>query len=689
MKFKNWTAAPCDVSAARTLEQSGISPLSALVLSARGFRDPAEARAFLAHDTSLLHDPMTMKGMDAAVARIEAALACRESICIYGDYDVDGITATCLLTDYLRRRGGQVTPYVPDRIREGYSLNCATIAELAEQGITLIITVDCGITNLEEIAFARSLGVDVIVTDHHECKPELPAACAIVNPHQPDCPYPFTALAGVGVALKVVLALGGPEEQDRLLDQYTDLAAVGTVADVMELTGENRTIVTMGLERLSHTRRVGLAMLLQESRLNEKPINASFISFTIAPRINAAGRMGCPELAVELLLTEDPRLAADLAHQLCQLNRERQAVEQDIFSQCTALLDQRPSLRDSAIVLAGENWHQGVVGIVASRLVERYGVPTFMICLEDGRGKGSCRSVGNFSLFAALEQCGDLLEGFGGHEQAAGFTIQEENIQAFRRKMCQLARSCPDSSDSASTLTVDVTLPDAELLTLENIQALEELAPYGMGNPRPTFQLEHATLVSYSCVGGGRHTRMRLDCGGQLLDAIFFSTTPQAAALRPGQALDLAFYPQINHFRGTRTVQLLISDVRRSLSPAMLEFRLYQRFRAGDALTNRELLRLLPQRQDFVATWRYLARCARQGPITEPPLALSDKIARAFGLPSGCSRTMICLDVMQERGLIDLYTESEQLRITLRQVDEKVNLDDSDILRRLRQQLEE
>ena len=531
--------------------------------------------------------------------------------------------------------------------------------------------------------------MEVIVTDHHECKPELPAACAIVNPHQPGCPYPFTALAGVGVALKLVLALGGPAEQAQLLDRYADLTAVGTVADVMELTGENRTIVTMGLERLANTQRVGLAMLLRETRLNEKPITASFISFSIAPRINAAGRMGCPALAVELLLTEDPRLAADLAHQLCQLNRERQAVEQDIFSQCTALLDQRPSLRDSAIVLAGENWHQGVVGIVASRLVERYGVPAFMICLENGRGKGSCRSNGSFSLFSALEQCGDLLEGFGGHEQAAGFTIREENIQAFRRKMCQLARAYPNQGDSEGTLSIDVTLPDAGLLTLENIQALDELAPYGMGNPRPTFQLENAMLISYSCVGGGRHTRMRLDYDGTILDAIFFSATPQAAALRPGLALDLAFYPQINHFRGAKSVQLLITDVRRSLSPAMLELRLYQRFRAGAPLSNRELLRLLPQRQDFVATWRYLAHCARQGPITELPLQLSDKISRTFGLPNGCSRTMVCLDVMQERGLIDLYVESEQLRITLRQVDQKVDLDESAILRQLRQQLEE
>ncbi len=689
MKFKNWTTAPCNVSAAQTLEAAGISPLSALVLSARGVEEPEAAAAFLSHDSTLLHDPMTMKGMPEAVVRIQQALSDQEPICVYGDYDVDGITATCLLTDYLQQQGGLVTPYVPDRIREGYSLNCATVSALAEQGITLIITVDCGITNLDEIEYAKRLGVDVVVTDHHECKAQLPDAFAVVNPHRSDCPYPFSALAGVGVALKLVLALGGPEQQAALLTQYADLAAIGTVADVMSLTGENRTIVTLGLERMAVTQRMGLAMLLKECRLNEKPITASFISFSIAPRINAAGRMGCPFLAVDLLLTEDALLAADLAHQLCQLNRERQAVEQDIFSQCTALLNQRPSLRESTIVLAGENWHQGVVGIVASRLVERYGVPVFMICLENGRGKGSCRSNGVFSLFSALEQCSDLLEGFGGHEQAAGFTIREDRIQAFRRRMCQLAREDPAAGEAVTTLTLDAVLPSGDLLTLENVQALEELEPFGVGNPRPTFLLEHAVLINYSCVGGGRHTRMQVDCDGILLDAIFFSTTPHTAALRPGLALDLAFYPQINHFRGTHTVQLLITDIRRALSPAMLEFRLYQRFRAGDPLTNRELLQLLPKRQDFIATWRYLARCAQHGPITEPPLLLSDKITRAFGFPSGCSRTMVCLDVMQERGLIDLYSESEQLRITIRQVEQKVDLNDSEILRQLRRMLEE
>ena len=689
MKFKNWNITPCNPTAAAELESAGISPLSALALAARGFDCAEQAKEFLSCSPTRLHDPMTMKGMPEAVERIEHALTAGETICVYGDYDVDGITATCLLTDYLRSQGGTVIPYVPDRIREGYSLNPDTIALLAQRGVSLIITVDCGITNVEEVAQASALGLDVVITDHHECKEQLPNACAIVNPHQPGCPYPFQELAGVGVALKLALALGGAQQQAALLAKYADLAAIGTVADVMALTGENRSIVTLGLERIPHTRRVGLAMLLRESRINEKPITASFISFSLAPRINAAGRMGCPFLAVDLLLTDNPLLASELAQKLCQLNRERQLVEQDIFSQCTTLLDQRPALRGSAIVLAGENWHQGVVGIVASRLAERYGVPTFMICLDGERGKGSCRSSGGFPLFSALEQCGNLLEGFGGHAQAAGFTITAQKIPAFRRKMCQLADAYAPLKDGGSELTLDAVLPDAHLLTLDNVAALEALEPFGTGNPRPTFLLEGATLLGYSCVGGGRHTRMQVDCGGVILDAIFFSVTPRAAALRSGMRLDLACYPQVNQFRGCRTVQLLITDIRRSLSPAMVDLRIYQRFRAGEALSNQELLRLLPQRQDFVATWRYLAHYAGDGTLTEPPLSLSNNIARTFGLPCGCSRTLICLDVLQERGLIDLSTEPEALRITLRQVEQKVDLNDSIILQQLRRLLEE
>ena len=688
MKFKNWTLTPCNPNAAAELESAGIPPLSALVLAARGFDQGAQAKEFLSCAVSRLHDPMTMKGMPEAVERIQRALTAGETICVYGDYDVDGITATCLLTDYLRSQGGSVIPYVPDRIREGYSLNPETIDSLAQRGVTLIITVDCGITNLDEVTHASALGLDVVITDHHECKEILPDACAIVNPHQPDCSYPFQELAGVGVALKLVLALGGAERQDALLLEYADLAAIGTVADVMQLTGENRSIVTLGLNLIPTTRRVGLTMLLKESRVNEKPITASFISFSLAPRINAAGRMGCPFLAVDLLLTDEPLLAAELAQKLCQLNRERQLVEQDIFSQCTTLLDQRPALRGSAIVLAGENWHQGVVGIVASRLAERYGVPTFMICLEGDRGKGSCRSSGGFPLFSALEQCSDLLEGFGGHAQAAGFTITAQQIPAFRRKMCQLADAYAPLKESGGDLALDAVLPN-QLLTLENVAALEALEPFGAGNPRPTFLVEHATLLSYSCVGGGRHTRMQVDCDGLILDAIFFSTTPRAAGLRSGMRLDLACYPQVNQFRGCRTVQLLITDIRRALSPAMVDLRIYQRFRAGEMLSNQELRRLLPQRQDFVATWRYLAHYAGKGTLTEQPLALSNRIARTFGLPCGCSRTLICLDVLQERGLIDLAAEPKVLRITLRQVEQKVDLDDSSILRQLRQLLQD
>ncbi len=686
MKYKKWTVGPNRAPLAAEMERSGIPPLVALVQAARGCETAAQARDAVRAGEELLNDPMLLLGMPEAVARLRQAIERGESICVYGDYDVDGITAACLLTSCLREEGAHVTPYIPDRIREGYSLNQQTLLELKALGTDLIVTVDCGITNLEETRYARELGMDVIITDHHECKPELPHAAAVVNPHQPGCPYPFKHLAGVGVALKVAMALTGRGRET--LWRYVDLAAIGTVADVMELTGENRAIVALGLQALSHTKRIGLSMLLHEAGLDDKPITATSVSFSLAPRLNAAGRMGCPELAVKLLLTRREEEAAQYARELCELNRERQAVEQDIFHQCTALLEQRPSLREHAIILSGENWHQGVTGIVASRLVERYHLPTFMICLEDGKGKGSCRSAGDFNLFAALEQCSDLLETFGGHEQAAGFTILSEHLPAFRSRILAMASAAPAYNPANSELFIDVRLPGSQLLTLPNVEALQQLEPFGTGNPRPTFLLENLEVDSFASVGGGRHTRMQFRQGNMHFDAIFFSATPREMALRPGVRMDVAFFPQINDFRGSRSVQLLVTDLRRSMTPMQREQRLYQRYREGLLLNRQELMQLLPTRQDFVALWRYLAQW---GPATleEPPAVLVEHLSAATGSHCPFGRTMVCLEVFQERGLIELSRSGRQVRIFIHPPARKVNLEESEVLQRLRQLLEE
>lgn len=689
MKYELWNSAPRDEAAELALLSGGVSPLAALALSARGIRSRDEADCFLAAGPGLLHDPMLLRDMDAAVERIHRALEAGEPIAVFGDYDVDGITATCLLTSFLTSQGAKVLPYIPDRLTEGYSLNTDAITRLRLKGARLLISVDCGITNLKEADYARGIGMDVIITDHHECKEELPQAIAVVNPHRPDCTYPFKQLAGVGVALKLVLALTPPEQRAQTLSEYADLAAIGTVADVMSLTDENRAIVTLGLRALANTRRPGLQMLIRECGMEGKAITSTAIGFSLAPRINAAGRMGCPQVAAQLLLTQDSQEGAALAQTLCDLNRERQLIEQDIFAQCLTLLEEHPELAKDAIVLAGRNWHQGVVGIVASRLAERFSVPAFMICLdEENRGKGSCRSCGGLNLFNALEQCEDLLEGFGGHELAAGFTILEENIAPFRAKMQQISALWRGAHQQASTLHVDAILDDAGLITLKNVTDLQHLEPFGTGNPQPVFVLKGATVSSVTPVGKGRHTRLKVTRDGCNFDAIFFSYAPEATGLQPGCRADLAFYPQINQFRGNCTIQLMLVDVKAAPSLSQLDRMLYQRWKQGESFQGRELAMLLPERQDFVAVWRYLSAHAASNLFRESPSRLARNISRSAGQRETYARTMICLEVFQERGLLRFTAEPNQVQIRLQPVSGKVDLEASEILQALRRMLE-
>ena len=450
MKYQQWNIAQRSQEAYKAMERQGVPTLVAATLCARGMTDLAEAKGLLSSGEDQLQDPFLMKDMDLATARIGRALRNGEKIAVYGDYDVDGITSTCLLTHYLRAQGGDVCYYIPNRLSEGYGVNREAVEELARQGVRLMITVDCGITAVEEVAYASGLGIDVIITDHHECKEEIPAAVAVVDPHRKDCPYPFKDLAGVGVALKLVMALGGEKRYRALFQEYADLAAVGTVADVMKLLGENRTIVRVGLNHLKKTRRRGLYALMVEAGTLNRAITSTTVGYCLSPRINAAGRMGRAVTAAELILTEDNSQAELLAHELCELNRQRQAVELEIFNQCLALLAGRKQY--DCLVLADKAWHQGVVGIVASRLAEQYACPVFMICLQDdGKGKGSCRSYGGFNLFCALERCADLLEGYGGHALAAGFTIQEENIPAFRARMEEIVRQDTGGEEMVSS----------------------------------------------------------------------------------------------------------------------------------------------------------------------------------------------------------------------------------------------
>ena len=679
MKYKKWNL-PASVPSADALEEAGYPALLSAVLASHGITDSPAADDFLKIEDSLSLSPLLMKDMDRAVVRIRAALDAGEHMAVFGDYDVDGITATAILVDYLRRCGAQVSHYIPRRIEDGYGLSADAMRTLRGQGITLVITVDCGITGVEEVDFAASLGMDVVVTDHHECKDELPRAIAVVDPHRPDCPYPFKHLAGCGVALKLVLALGGEDRAEELLTRYSPLAAVGTVADVMRMSGENRTIVARGLAHIADNDFIGLQALLQETGLDQKEITSVQIGYVLAPRINAAGRMGEADRAAELMLCKDPVLARELARELCQLNRQRQTVEQEIYAQAIAMIEEMPVEERIALVLADSGWHQGVVGIVASRLSEKYACPSFMIHLSGHTGKGSCRSWGGFNLFAALEECSDLLLGFGGHELAAGFTIEEDKIPAFRKRMNACVRRFLGGRPATSALDVDVVLRRPELITLWEVEQLRRLEPYGNGNNRPLFCLLGVTLDRVQGVGQNRHLKLRFSKGTVQLEGIFFSATAQQCPCQPGGRVDVAFYLQINEFRGSRTVQLQVVDLRPSLQSSAREeesLLLLRRLEEGESLSSREALRILPSRQQCAAAWRLLRQEITPTGTERHYLPFLRQLSAAIPGTDPFLRACFCVELFCERGLLRREIRDEEIRLRLCPVDEKVDLEQS------------
>ena len=557
MKYSKWKVPSTPPRIPVGLLRAGCTPLLSAVLELRGLGGLDDAERFLLGGAETLHDPLTLEDVIPAVQRLTRAIEQNEHIAVYGDYDVDGITSACLLTDYLRSRGVNCETYIPNRLGEGYGLNNDAIDHLASLGVTLIVTVDCGVTSLEETDYANSLGIDMIITDHHECRETLPDAEAVVDPKRSDCRYAGTGLAGVGVAFKLVCALEGNTE--RMLDCYGDLLAVGTVADVMPVTGENRYMIQRGLQKISNgSCRPGLLALMEEAGVADKRISASTIGYSLAPRINAAGRLGDTDIAVELLQTVDRRRAEELARALCQRNRERQELEMQIWQDARARLDAEPPR--GPIVLAHEDWHPGVIGIVASRLTDSYSLPAIMICLDGDKGKGSCRSVGDFNLYEALTACQDLLEGFGGHAMAAGLTIHRDRVDEFREKLAEYWHSHPSEYEPA--LEADIWVTDAELLEMDCVESLDSLEPCGNGNPRPLLYMEDARLESVTPIGGGKHLRLRLQKFDRSYDAVFFGQTAQELGARAGQAVDIIFAPQINEFRSRRSVQLVLSDLR-------------------------------------------------------------------------------------------------------------------------------
>ena len=689
MKYDRWNLRPSGPAGSRAeLERAGLPPLCAAVLCARGVDTAPAASAFLAHGPDLLHDPFLLQDMEKAVERISRAIREQETLAVYGDYDVDGITATCLLTQFLRTLGGQVVSYIPDRTEEGYGLNNHAIDALARQGVTLIVTVDCGITAAQEVEYARALGVDVVITDHHQCKEVLPQAVAVVDPRRPDCSYPFPDLAGVGVALKLALALTAPDQRSQVLLDYGELAAIGTVADVMLLQGENRALVHLGLERLADCSRPGLQALLREAGCPRGQVPTTVtIGYGLAPRINAAGRMEQAGTALELLLTQDPQRGQELAQELCQLNRLRQAIELEIFQHCDQLLTHTPALSAPVIVLAGEGWHQGVIGIVASRLAEKYACPAFMISLDGDKGKGSCRSFGGFNLFGALERCAPLLDSYGGHELAAGFSIRRDNIPAFRAALCQLVEEFAGHQPMESSLDVDCEIPHCSLLSTQDVESLSLLEPFGSGNPKPVFLLRSVCVLSHTDVGGGRHLKLKLRRDGVVMDAIFFSANTAACGIENGQRLDIAFTLQINQFRGNRTVQLQLCDLRPAPTRSQLERSLFRRLQAGETLSPWEASLMLPQRRDFAHLWRYLEQLCAAGPAQAPMDQLLRQVTRSFSGHRSYGKALVCLHVMDERGLIQVAVQNQQATVRLCRPREKVDLEQAGMMRQLRHDL--
>ena len=674
MKYGIWKVSQLEAGAVNALVGSGYAPLAAMVLASRGIGDDRQARAYLDCNAPLL-DPFLMTDMDKAAGRVGLAMSRGEKIAVFGDYDVDGITATCLLTDFLRRHGADVVSYIPGRLEEGYGLNPIAIHQLHAEGVKLIVTVDCGITAVSEAELCKQLGIDLVITDHHECKQTLPAAVAVVDPHRCDGGYPHKNLSGVGVTFKLASALCG--SQETVLEEYADMVCLGTVADVMPLQGENRVFVARGLESLAHTKRPGIAALMAECGCAPETVSASSIGFMLAPRINAAGRMGQIDLAVELFLTDDPDKAAEAARGLCELNRQRQAVESEIYRQAVSMLPMgKPP---EAIVLADESWHQGVVGIVASRIAEEYACPTFLICLDGEHGKASSRSHGGFNLFASLSALSPLLESYGGHELAAGFTISRANIPEFRRQICALAAQYYTDDVPRTVLDVDCAV-SPELLTLHNVDSLQMLEPCGNGCPKPVLMMKNLTIDRISMVGGGRHMRLRLCSGHTYLNAIYFSANPQTVSIQPGDLVDVAFTPQVNGFRGTRTVQMNVIDIRPSCNAECLpDAAPYRDMQRGN-LTSGEAAALLPDRKMLALVWRYLDAA---NPVQESPMCLCRKIVRWSGKPLNLGQMLTCLDIFRDVGLLTVQRQHKYVSIRLTPGEGKADLSRSQTMQRL------
>ena len=644
---RKWTVrypahdAEADRQTAELAAELGCSATAAKLLWNRDLRTAEAANSFLRLEETRFHDAFLMRDMDKAVARIEKALAAGEKIAIYGDYDVDGVTSTSLLYLYLRERGADVIYYIPSRLHEGYGLSRGAMDRLAEAGVRLMITVDTGITAVDETAYAKTLGIETVVTDHHACRETLPDVCAAVNPHRPDDEYPFDELAGVGVVFKLVSAMEITRarregESDaaavrRLCHDYADLVAIGTVADVMPLVDENRLIVSYGLSRINREPRAGIAALIEAANGKGRAprrVNSTFIGFGIAPRMNAAGRMGDATVAAELLLSEGGEKSERLAGELCELNTERQTEENRIAEAAYRKIEEQAAKeKPRVLVLDDDDWHQGIIGIVASRITERYGLPSILVTYDgspdrDGSatdlGKGSGRSVKGLNLVEALTACADLLERFGGHELAAGLSVRRGNIPLLRERLNAYAAERLTDEMLCVCLDADCEVGMTEL-TEKLVEETEKLEPFGTANPAPVFVMRNANLRRVSPIGGGKHLRMTVEKDGVSMGAVWFGMTLAALDFDTAEPVDLMFRLGINEFRGETSLQMTLIDARPTVdgeAELEREKRRYAEIEAGGHFARTE--DLLPSRDECGAVWRFLRREAALGHSTFP-----------------------------------------------------------------------
>ena len=659
--------------AAALAAQQKENALLAGVLTARGITDPTEALTLLAGEEEL-SDPSLLTDMDKACERIWRAIDEGETIVVFGDYDVDGVTATALLYQHLKGMGATVKCMLPSREGDGYGLSRNAIRSIHDKGCKLIVTVDNGISAVEEADYAAELGIDLIITDHHLPPETLPKAIAVVDPRREDDTSPFKGLCGAGVAFKLCAALDGcpPEE---MLDYCGDLAAVGTVADVMPLTGENRTLVKAGLRQLQNTDRPGLEALLEEVGLAGKPVTAENVSYAIAPRINAAGRMDNAVTALQLVMCEDPDRAAELAHKLNEINTKRQETELQIFKAAQELLEQEPErLEDRVMLLWGRDWHPGVIGIVASRLVERTGRPVIVVTIDEhGECKGSGRSVQGFNLHACIGACADLLIRYGGHAMAAGLSVREENLPALRRRLNDwAARECP----VLHTTPLECDLPiHLDRVTVESVRKLDQLAPYGAENPTPVFLLQNAVLDGVYPVSEGRHSRLRLRQGNASVYAVWFGMPPEQLPYAMGDVVDAAL--NLSVYDSPRGAQL--SGRILDLHPAGLGTKLAEQaafvaaLRRGTPLTEEQKKLITPERSDIVTVYRELQARRWHAEDLQP---LCAKLGE-----ENTGKTLVAVTALEQVGLIAAVEKGGAKYLELVPAQGKKNLADAPILK--------